>query len=149
MNGNENKNPEEILEYYKVFMDCIGKTDLHPKFTLPAKNDELCDFQKLEYKGTMPIYIAVFSSQERHFDEFGHGYLPLFHTVFRLSYDKDKVLGDVYSTFYSYDNYEIIEEIQSVHEDGDNGMTLTFRYNDRNSDAYAIYTLEVMKEFID
>lgn len=107
------------------------------------------DCKKLEFKGSIPIYIAVFSDQKRHFDEFGHGYLPLFYPVFKLSYDKSKVLDAVYRSFYSDDSYEIIEEIHSAYEDGDNRMTLTFRYNDKDSGAYAIYTLEVIREFIE
>jgi hypothetical protein len=44
----------------------------------------------------IPIYIAVFTEQNRHFNMFGQGYLPLFHTIFSLSKVKDKVFNEVY-----------------------------------------------------
>ena len=95
------------------------------------------------------VYIAVFSNQERNFDEFGHGYLPLFHPVFKISHDKNKVLDEVYRHFYADDSYEVTEEVCSIHDDGDNGYTFTIKYNDRTSDAHAVYTLDILKEFIE
>lgn len=94
------------------------------------------------------VYIAVFTEQERHFDEFGHGYLPLFHSVLCVSDDKNTVLNRVYQ-FYD-EGYEILDAIYARCDDGDNEITLTIKYTDkRYNNVYAIYKLEVLKEFIE
>ena len=94
------------------------------------------------------VYIAVFTKQERHFDEFGHGYLPLFHSVFCVSDDKNTVLNRIYE-FYN-EGYEFLDAIYARCDDGDDEITLTIKYTDkRYNDVYAIYKLEVLKEFIE
>lgn len=96
------------------------------------------------------VYIAVFTKQERHFDEFEHGYLPLFHTVFCVSDDKNIVLNRIYKEFYDEGKYEILDTIYARCDDGDDEITFTIKYTDkRYNDVYAIYELEVLKEFIE
>ena len=96
------------------------------------------------------VYIAAFTKQERYFDEFEHGYLPLFHTVFCVSDDKNTVLNRIYKEFYDEDKYEILDTIYARHDDGDDGMTFTIKYTDkRYNDIYAIYELKVLKEFVE
>lgn len=99
---------------------------------------------------SIPIYIAVFTEQNRHFNMFGQGYLPLFHTIFSLSKVKDKVFNEVYNKFYGDEKYDVIEEIDVIHDDGDNEKTITIKYVDKNyQDVYAIYTLEIIKEYLE
>lgn len=98
----------------------------------------------------IPIYIAVFTEQNRHFNMFGQGYLPLFHTIFSLSKIKGKVINEVYNKFYGDENYEVLEEIDVINDDEDNGKVFTIKYIDKNyQDVYAIYTLEIVKEHIE
>lgn len=96
------------------------------------------------------VYIAVFTKQERHFDECGRGYLPLFHSVFCVSDNKNVVLNRIYEEFYNEDKYEILDTTYAICDDGDGEVTFTIKYTDkRNNDVYAIYELEVLKEFIE
>ena len=97
------------------------------------------------------VYIAVFTKQERHFDECERGYLPLFHSVFCVSDNKNVVLNRIYKEFYDDDKgYEIIDETNARCDDGDDELTFTIKYTDkRYNDVYAIYELEVLKEFIE
>ena len=98
----------------------------------------------------IPIYIAVFTEQNRHFDMFGYGYLPLFHTIFSISKIKGKVINEVYNKFYGDENYEVLEEINVIHDDGDNETVFTIKYVDKNyKNVYAIYKLEILKEYIE
>ena len=98
----------------------------------------------------IPIYIAVFTEQDRHFNMFGHGYLPLFHTIFSISKIKSEVFNEVYSKFYGDENYEVIEEIDVINDDEDYGKVFTIKYIDKNyKDVYAIYKLEIVKEHIE
>lgn len=98
----------------------------------------------------IPIYIAVFTEQDRHFNMFGHGYLPLFDTIFSVSRIKGKVFNEVYSKFYGDENYEVIEEIDVMSDDEDYGKVFTIKYIDKNyKDVYAIYKLEIVKEYIE
>lgn len=98
----------------------------------------------------IPIYIAVFTEQDRHFNMFGHGYLPLFHTIFSISRIKGKVINDVYKKFYDNENYEVLEEIDVISDDEDYGKVFTIKYIDKNyKDVYAIYKLEIVKEHIE
>lgn len=98
----------------------------------------------------IPIYIAVFTEQNRHFNMFGQGYLPLFHTIFSLSKIKGKVINEVYNKFYGDENYEVLEEIDVINDDEDNGKVFTIKYSDKNyKNVYAIYKLEILKEHIE
>lgn len=96
------------------------------------------------------VYIAVFTKQERHFDECERGYLPLFHSVFCVSEDKNTVLNRIYEEFYNEGKYEILETTYVICDDGDGEVKFTIKYTDkRHNDVYAIYELEVLKEFIE
>ena len=96
------------------------------------------------------VYIATFTKQERNFNEFEQGYLPLFHSVFCVSDDKNVVLNKIYKEFYNEEKYEILDTIYARCDDGDDGITFTIKYTDkRYNDVYAIYELEVLKEFIE
>lgn len=98
----------------------------------------------------IPIYIAVFTEQNRHFNMFGQGYLPLFHTIFSISKIKSEVFNEVYSKFYGNENYEVIEEIDVINDYEDYGKVFTIKYVDKNyKDVYAIYKLEIVKEYIE
>lgn len=90
-----------------------------------------------------PLYIAVFSNQEKNYNDFGEGYLPSFHPVFSVSHDKNVVVDEIFSRFYNKEDYEITEF------SGYDEYTFTIKYTDkRYKDVYAIYTLEVLKDVI-
>lgn len=96
------------------------------------------------------VYIATFTKQERNFNEFEQGYLPLFHSVFCVSDDKNVVLNRIYKEFYNEDKYEILDTIYARCDDGDDEVTFTIKYTDNRYDnVYAIYELEVLTEFIE
>ena len=81
---------------------------------------------------------------------FGQGYLPLFHTIFSISKIKGKVINEVYNKFYGDENYEVLEEIDVINDDEDNGKVFTIKYIDKNyKEVYAIYKLEILKEHIE
>lgn len=60
------------------------------------------------------------------------------------------MLDRIYSTFYNNKEYEVIDVVDGICDDGDNEPTFTIKYTDnRYDDVYAIYTLEVLKEYIE
>ncbi len=92
------------------------------------------------------VYIAVFSSQERNFDECEYSRLPLFHTIFGVYESMDDALGDVYDYFYNMygDQYEETDHTPFRDEQGVVfGHEFTFKYTDRKFGGYALYTLQV------
>lgn len=96
------------------------------------------------------IYIAVFTKQERNFNDFEEGYLPLFHSVFCVSCDKNVILNRIYKEFYDESKYEVLDTTYARCKDGDDEVTFTIKYTDkRYNDVYAIYTLEVTTEFLE
>lgn len=96
------------------------------------------------------IYVAVFTNQDRTFDEFGRGYLPLFHSVFGIYEDMWDAISAVSKFLYS-DNkeYDVLENNPCSDGEGRTiGYTWTFRYEDKSTGAFGLYEIEVSTEFI-
>ena len=97
------------------------------------------------------IYAAVFTSQDRTFDECGRGYLPLFNSVFGIYEDMWDAITAVSRFLYS-DNKEKYEVLEDIWCSDDKGQTIghawTFRYEDKNTGAFGLYEIEVSTEFI-
>lgn len=89
------------------------------------------------------IYIAAFSSQVRHYDEFEQSYLPLFHTIYGVYENIDDALRDAYALIYSEsEKYELIEEHRFTNEHGGVfGSEFVFKYTDSKHGGYAICKL--------
>lgn len=97
------------------------------------------------------VYIAVFSSQERHFDDFERSYLPLFHTVFGVYEDMGDAVNDVYRYFFNKeeDGYEMVEINCWQNEHGDViGHSFTINYTDSKHGGYAVYNLDIETETV-
>ncbi|MBR4043115.1 MAG: hypothetical protein IKJ10_00520 [Bacteroidaceae bacterium] len=97
------------------------------------------------------VCVAVFTAQDRHFDECECSHLPLFHSIFGVYEDMNDALDDVYAYLYS-DNgekYEVIEErcVSSDKMEGF-GREFTFKYTDKKYGGYALYELLVQKESV-
>ncbi|MBO5080395.1 MAG: hypothetical protein J6B82_05885 [Bacteroidaceae bacterium] len=97
------------------------------------------------------ICVAVFTAQDRHFDEFDRSYLPLFHSIYGVYEDMNDALNDVYTFLYSgnEEEYEVIEEHSLVSDKGEYyGHEFTFKYTDKKYGGYALYELLVQKESV-
>ena len=96
------------------------------------------------------VYAAIFTSQNREFDECGHGYLPLFHSVFGIYENLWDAISEVSRFLYSeHKEYEVIEDCRSSDENGNTiGYNFTFRYKDKNTGAFGLYEIEISTEYI-
>lgn len=95
------------------------------------------------------IYVAVFSSQDREFDECGYGYLPLFNPVFGVYEDLWDAISNVSKYLHEHDEYEILEDTGSSDGNGHTiGWSYTFRYEDKATGAFGLYELEILAEYI-
>lgn len=97
------------------------------------------------------VSVAVFTSQNRCFDEFELSYLPLFHPIFGVYEDMDDALNDVCAFLYSdnKEKYEVIEDHYLVTDNGKIfGREFTFKYSDKKYGGYALYELLVQKESV-
>lgn len=97
------------------------------------------------------IYAAVFTSQDRNFDECGYGYLPTFHSVFGIYEDMWDAISAVSKFLYSdhKEEYEVLEDSPSLNGEGKTiGHTWTFRYEDKRTGAFGLYEIEVSTEFV-
>ena len=95
------------------------------------------------------VCVAVFTAQDRHFDECECSYLPLFHSIYGVYEDMNDALNDVYTFLYSgnEEKYEVIEEHSLVSDKWENyGYEFTFKYTDKKYGGYALYELLVQKE---
>lgn len=95
------------------------------------------------------VCVVVFTSQDRHFDEFEYSYLPSFHSIFGVYEDMNDALNDVYAFLYSgnEEKYEVIKEDSLVSDKGEYyGYEFTFKYTDKKYGGYALYELLVQKE---
>ena len=59
------------------------------------------------------VCVAVFTAQDRHFDEFDRSYLPLFHSIYGVYEDMNDALNDVYTFLYSVDILPSLKERDS------------------------------------
>ena len=96
------------------------------------------------------VYTAVFTSQDREFDEFGKGYLPLFDSVFGIYEDMWDAISAVCDFLHSNDRgYEVVEDARCSDGEGHTiGWTYTFRYEDKNTGAFALYEMEISEHYI-
>mgnify|MGYP006992064537 FL=1 len=97
------------------------------------------------------VYVAVFTNQDRNFDEFGHGYLPLFHSIYGIYEDKWDAINAVSKFLYSdnKEEYEVLEDAPCQNGEGITiGHTWTFRYEDKRTGAFGLYEIEVSTEYI-
>lgn len=97
------------------------------------------------------VYVAVFTNQDRNFDEFGHGYLPLFHPIYGIYEDKWDAISAVSKFLYSdhKEEYEVLEDTSCLDGEGRTiGHTWTFRYEDKRTGAFGLYEIEVSTEYI-
>ena len=96
------------------------------------------------------VYTAVFTSQDRQFDECGRGNLPLFHSVFGIYENMWDAISDVSKFLYSeHEEYEVLEECPCTDGYGKHiGQSYTFRYEDKNTGAFGLYEIEISEEYI-
>lgn len=95
------------------------------------------------------VCVAVFTAQDRHFDECECSHLPLFHSIFGVYKDMNDALDDVYAYLYSdnRDKYEVIGDRRCVSDNMEVfGHEFTFKYTDKKYGGYALYELLVQKE---
>lgn len=100
---------------------------------------------------TAIIYTATFISQEKFFDDCQRSYLPTFVPVFGIYEDKDDAYNDVWSFINSYpdDKLELLEHRAITGDKGvELGQGFILKYFDKTFGGYALYELEVMKNFI-
>ena len=96
------------------------------------------------------VYTAVFTNQDRQFDECGRGYLPLFHSVFGIYEEMWDAITAVSEFLYSeHKEYEVLEDCACTDGKGQHiGQSYTFRYEDKNTGASAIYEIDITEEYI-
>lgn len=96
------------------------------------------------------VYTAIFTSQDRQFDECGRGYLPLFHSVFGIYENMWDAISDVSKFLYSeHKEYEVLEDCACTNEKSQHiGQSYIFRYEDKNTGAYGLYEIEISEEYI-
>ena len=96
------------------------------------------------------VYVAVFTSQDRQFDECGRGNLPLFHSIYGIYENMWDAITAVSEFLYSeHKEYEVLEDCEYTNGKGQHiGQSYTFRYEDKNTGAFGLYEIEISKEYI-
>lgn len=96
------------------------------------------------------VYAAIFTTQDREFDECGHGYLPLFHSVFGIYEDMSDAYHDVCNFLYNgFYKVEVTEEYYHSDDYGNTiGYSYTFKYKDPDTEAVGTYQLEIREGYI-
>ena len=96
------------------------------------------------------VYVAVFSVQDREFDECGRGYLPLFNPVFGVYERLTDAINAVCELIYSdKEKYDVLDDTSCVDENGNLiGWEYTFSYTDKDTGAHGFYELRISTEYI-
>lgn len=96
------------------------------------------------------VYTAVFTTQDREFDECGHGHLPLFHSVFGIYEELWDAISAVSHFLYSeHKDFVVLEDCPCSDENGYTiGYSYTFTYEDKNTGAFGYYEIEISEEYI-
>ena len=96
------------------------------------------------------VYVAVFSRQEYHYDEEGRSYLPKPYTVFGVYESMNDALDEVCRHFYGdkQDSYTELDSCCTLNNGEVIGYNYTFKYEDKKYGGYAIYDLEISKEYV-
>lgn len=94
------------------------------------------------------VYVAVFTRQDRVFDDTERSYLPLFYSVLGVYKDFESAFTAACEVVYG----DKMSEVDSCYSFNDRGETIghswTFRYDYDKYGGYALYELEISKEYI-
>ena len=96
------------------------------------------------------VYVAVFTNQDRQFDECGRGHLPLFNPVLGVYEDLWDAINAVCKFLYTdHKEFEVLDDTSCVDEKGNTiGWEYNFSYKDKNTSASAYYEIQIIAEYI-
>lgn len=94
------------------------------------------------------IYIAVFTAQEKNYDDECKSWMPTFDSILCASHDENAVYNVVFKTVHD-NRYSILDTTWYNNYDGIGESVFTFRYTDQSFGGYCDYTLEVRRVHLD